>query len=107
MTECEYCGQEDAVIEIDHHFFHRECYSNFVKEHKNKNRKIGAVFLLVVISIGLGLVSLIKGFDLVLIASIVLFFIFLFLLWFWRIIPSFHRLLKKLKSKLETDQELN
>lgn len=99
MTECEYCGQEDAVIEIEHHFFHKECYTNFLKEGRNKNSKVGAVFLLVIISIGLGLVSLIKGFESVLIASIALFFIFLFLLWFWRIIPSVGRFLKKRKSK--------
>ncbi|MFX1478857.1 MAG: hypothetical protein ACFFCI_12065, partial [Promethearchaeota archaeon] len=65
MTECEYCGQEDAVIEIDNHFFHKECYTNFLKEGRNENRKVCAVFLLVIISIGLGLISLIKGFNLV------------------------------------------
>jgi hypothetical protein len=83
MSECEYCGQENAVIEIDNHYFHRECYSNFLKENRIKKGKFSAVFLLIVISIGLGLGSLLKGFHSLIIASVVILSFLLLLFWLW------------------------
>lgn len=32
MTRCEYCGQEDANLNVKGQFFHKECYQNFLKE---------------------------------------------------------------------------
>jgi predicted nucleic acid-binding Zn ribbon protein len=59
MSECEYCGQENAVIEIDSQFFHNECYSNFLKEGKIKKRNLcmGFFFIAILLWIVYGLIS--------------------------------------------------
>ena len=102
MVECEYCGQEKALLEIDNHFFHRECYSNFLNENRIKKRNISAVFLLIVISIGLGLAFLLKGLNLLIIASVIILSFLLLFFWLWHY-PFSRKPKSKLKPNLESE----
>ncbi|HEC37337.1 MAG TPA: hypothetical protein ENI29_03815 [bacterium] len=84
MSECDYCGQENAVIEINNHFFHNECYSNFLKENERKKVSKCAGFILIVLLFWVVIGSLIMGYfgQLNILATI--FLLTLFILWFWR-----------------------
>ena len=84
MSECDYCGQENAVIEINNQFFHNECYSNFLKENERKNVSKRAGFILIVLLFWVVIGSIITGYFMLLNILATIFLLTLFILWFWR-----------------------
>ncbi|KKL55106.1 hypothetical protein LCGC14_2258750 [marine sediment metagenome] len=84
MSECDYCGQENAVIEINNQFFHNECYSNFLKENERKNVNKCAGFILIVLLFWVVIGSIITGYFMLLNILATIFLLTLFILWFWR-----------------------